>query len=40
MKYKLIGEFVENFLNEMMRGPSKQEMINNLNINSLILVKL
>ena len=35
MKYKLIGEFVENFRNEMMRGPSKQEMINNLNISSL-----
>ena len=34
MKYKLIGEFVENF-REMMKGPSKQEMINNLNINSL-----
>ena len=35
MKFKLIDQFVENFVSDMMRGPNKQEMMNNLNFDEL-----
>ena len=35
VKFKVINEFVENFKEETMRGPSKDELMNNLNIDVL-----
>ena len=35
MKFNLIDQFVENFVSDMMRGPNKQEMMNNLNFDEL-----
>ncbi len=35
MKFKIITTFIDNFKSEMMRKPSKQELINNLNSNKL-----
>ena len=32
VKNKVIDEFVNNFKEEMMRGPTKEELMNNLNI--------
>ncbi len=39
MKMKLIEEFVDNFKREMMRSPTKQEILNNLQIDGLIGVE-
>lgn len=35
LKFKIIDQFVENFVKDMMRGPNKQEMMNNLNFDEL-----
>jgi hypothetical protein len=39
MKMKLIEEFVDNFKREMMRHPTKQEIVNNLHIEGAITVE-
>lgn len=39
MKMKLIEEFVDNFKREMMRSPTKQEILNNLQIDGSIGVE-
>ena len=35
MKNQIIDDFVENFIAEMLRSPTKQELMNNLNISQL-----
>jgi hypothetical protein len=39
MKKKLIREFVENFNNDMMRNPTKQEITNNLKLGDNITIE-